>query len=185
MNVAINYRLANIVGLNADNGQHGVAIVEALHGIENTEDFLSYCRIYKEGIQYATKAERLDTLATRYKTIQANAKLPHDIAETFSKTLVRKVEVARVFLKNELDSGNDKPFSRLKVAGEPYFTKKEINALSELKLSPSAIIGLAEENTLGKELVKLFMSKFAIKSEHELLTDNQKKVKQLLHGAVR
>lgn len=172
-------RLANIMGLDINNAQHSVAIDESLIGIEDQEAFLEYCRDHKEGIQYSTKPERLDAIATRYKKMQETAGLPHDLADSFSSALIEKVQNARVYIKNEIEVGTDKPFSRLKIDGAKYFSVKELKALAGLG-SPSHIIALAEENTLKDELVKLFMSKFAIKSRYELLSDNQKKVQALI-----
>jgi hypothetical protein len=172
-------RLANIVGLDTDNAQHSVAIDESLYGVEDQEAFLEYCRDKKDGIQYATKPERLDTLATKYKKLQAQAKLPYDLANSFSSELIKKVETARTYLKNEIEVGNHTPFSRLKVDGEKYFTKKEINALSGLG-SARYIIELSEQNTLQEELIRLFMDKFAVKSKYELLSEGQKKVQALI-----
>lgn len=180
----VQIRLANITGLDINNAQHSVAVDEALHGIEDTEAFLEYCRDKKEGITFSAKPERLDTLATRYKKLQAAAKLPTDLADSFSTVLCEKVESCRVYIKNEIEVGNDRPFSRLRTDGVPFFTLKELKALAELG-SPSHIIALAEENTLKDELVKLFISKFAIKSKYELLSDNQKKVHALAQGVAK
>jgi len=109
------YRLANIIGLDTTNAQHTVALEEAMLGIEEVEAFLEYVRDKKEAIEYATKTEKLDTLATMYKKLQANAKLPHETAMNFSKQLTHKVEQARTFIKNQIELGNEKPFSSLVV----------------------------------------------------------------------
>lgn len=179
VDITIQYRLATINGLDVNNAQHGVALIEALHGIKDVEAFLEYCRDTKESIQFATKPERLDILATKYKKLQANAELPHELAVSFSSALIEKVEKARTYLKNELEVGNSTPFGRLKIDGEKYFTKKELNALASLGTA-RYIIELSEQNRLGEELTKLFMSKFAIKKKYDLLSDNQKKVQALI-----
>lgn len=172
-------RLANITGLDINNAQHSVAIDEAMYSIEDLEAFLEYCRDFKDSIEYATKTEKLDTLATRYKKLQTNAKLPHDTAEKSSYLLAEKVEKARVFLKNELEVGNDKPFSRLKLDGYNYFTEKELDALSAIG-SARYLVELAEQNKLQDELIKLFLSKYVTAKKYNALTGNQKKVKALM-----
>lgn len=173
-------RLANIVGLDIANAQHSVAIDEALIGIEDREAFLEYCRDNKEGIEYATKPERLDTLATKYKKMQASAKLPHGLSASFSHTICKKISMSRAFLKNEIEAGNDKPFSRLRQNGESYFTQKELNALAELKISPASIIELFESDTLQAALIALFMSKLTAKRKYDYLAQNQAQRKVLL-----
>jgi len=177
------YRLANIIGLDTTNAQHTVALEEAMLGIEEVEAFLEYCRDKKEAIEYATKTEKLDTLATMYKKLQANAKLPHETAMNFSKQLTHKVEQARIHIKNQMELGNEKPFS---TTGNPngegkFFTVKEIKALSGLGRS-SVIVELSEQHKLAESLMQLFLSKFIIKSKYASLTDNQKKVKRLLEA---
>ena len=172
-------RLANIIGLDINNAQHSVAIDESLYGVTDKEAFLDYCRDFKDGIQYSTKPERLDTLATAYKKLQNEALLPHDQARSFSKQLSAKVEDARIYLKNELEVGNDRPFSRLTQGGERYFTEKELRALAELG-SPMHLILLSEENKLESHLTKLFLGKYVVKAKYASLTDSEKKIKALI-----
>lgn len=175
----IEIRLANANGLDISNAQHSVAIDEALFGIEDTNAFLEFCVDKKDAITYSTKPERLMTLSTMYKKLQSLAKIPIGTASDFSTVLVAKVENARVFLKNELEVGNDKPFSRLIVDGHKYFKEYEIKALSALG-SPRYLIELSEEHRLKEELVKLFIKEYTQKKSYEALTTNQKKMQKLL-----
>lgn len=175
-------RLANIIGLDINNAQHSVAIDEAMYGVDDLEAFLEYCRDKKEGISFATKPERLDTLSTNYKKLQSDAKLPHGIGKESSSLLAKKVEDARVFLKNELEVGNDRPFSRLRIDGESYFTKKELDALASIG-SARYLIELSEQNKLQEELLKTFMSKYVMVKKYNSLSDNQKKVIAISGGA--
>lgn len=187
MNSTTKMRLANIMGLDTNSAQHNIAITEALHEIQDVEAFLEYCRDKKEGIKTygkLEKTERLDTLATRYKKIQATANIPLDTGKTFTSSIIKKIGTVKDHIKNEIEAGNERAFSRLKVNGEKYFTKKEINALVELKVSQSTIIEMFEVGTLKDELMKLFVSKFAIKKKYDLLSDNQKKVQKLTQGII-
>lgn len=177
----IQFRIANLIGLDINNAQHSVAIDEALIGIDDTESFYEYMRDKKDGIEYATKPEKLISLSHSYKKLQNEALLPHTTAKNFSVQLSEKVESARVFLKNEIEIGNDKPFSRLKVDGDSYFTEKELAALSEIGTS-RYLIELAERDELRNKLIDLFLSKFQAKAKYETLTNNQKKVKALIGG---
>ena len=175
----IQIRLANITGLDISNAQHSVAIDEALIGISDTEAFIEYCRDKKDGIEYATKTEKLDTLATRYKRLQEQSMLPTGQAEESSTALAQKVEAARVYLKNEIEVGNDKPFSRLKQDGERYFSDKELEALAEIG-SSRYLIELSETHELKNALSKLFISKYVKVKKYNALSDGQKKMKKLI-----
>ena len=173
-------RLANVIGLDIKNAQHSVAIDESLYGIQDQEAFLEYCREKKDSIEYTSKPERLDMLATRYKKLQFSASLPHDLANSFSKELADKVENARIWLKNEIEVGTERPFSRMKlVDGEKYFTDKEINALAGIGSAYQLII-LAEERKLEDALKKHFMKAYISKSKQATLTDGQKKLQAMI-----
>jgi len=174
-------RISNLMGLDSKSSQHGVAITEALHGVEDKEAFYQFLEDKKNSIEYETKPERLLTLSRMYKKLQANAKLPHETAMNFSKQLAHKVEQARTFIKNQIELGNGKPFSSLVVDGHSYFTDKEIKALSGLGRSP-VIVELSEQHKLEESLMQLFLSKYVAKSKYASLTDNQTKVKRLLEA---
>jgi len=133
----------------------------------------------KEAIEYATKTEKLDTLATMYKKLQANAKLPHETATNFSKQLTHKVEQSRTFVKNQIELGNERPFSSLVVDGHSYFSEKELKALSIIGRS-SVIVELSEQHKLEDKLIQLFLSKHISKSKYTSLTGTR--VKRLLEN---
>ncbi len=180
----IDFRLANTVGLDTKDQQHSVAIKEALFGIEDPEAFLEFCRDKKNGIEYQTKTERLDTLATKYKKLQTEAKLPHDTAKHFSKNLANKVHQARTFIKNQIELGNKRPFSSLQVDGHKFFTDKEINALAGIG-SVSFIIDLSETGELEDSLIQLFLGKFIAKSKYQQLGDGLKRVIKMISGVAK
>ena len=175
-------RICNLMGLDSKSSQHGVAVTEALHGIEDTESFYQLLSDKKNGIEYETKPERLLTLSRMYKKLQEKAKLPHETAMNFSKQLTHKVEQARTYIKNQIEQGNERPFSSLTVDGHKFFTDKELKALSGLGRS-SVIVELSEQHKLEDNLMQLFLSKYIAKSKYEALTDRQKQTKHLLLDA--
>lgn len=179
-----NYRLANIIGLDTTSAQHNVAIMEALNGIEDIEAFFEYCRDHKEGIQYATKTERLDTLATKYKKLQRAAKVPIDSLKSFSETLTHKMDQARSTIKELNDNGVKNPFVALRLNGEYFFTEKEINALKEIG-SPVYVVELSETHELQDKILELAVKKYEDKSKYKALTAGQEKVMQLLDGVAK
>jgi len=169
-------KLANVMGMDIDNAQHGVGIADALNGIEEPAAFIEYCRDKKNGIEYENRIEKLDTLATMYKKIQENIKLPHDTAKAFSKQLSHKVKQTRNIVEDK-----NIVFSMLKVDGEKFFTEKELKALQGIG-SVIYIIESSRQNTLEEQLIDLFLGKYIAKSKYTALTDNQKRVKQLVKG---
>jgi len=177
-------RIANLMGLDTKSAQHGVAITEALHGIENTEAFYQFLADKKDSITtYGKdeKPERLMTLSRMYKKLQEKAKLPHKTAMNFSKQLTHKVEQARTYIKNQIELGSERPFSSLTVDGHKFFTDKEIKALSGLGRS-SVIIELSEQHKLEYNLIELFLIKYITKSKYESLTSGQQRMKRLIGG---
>ena len=172
------------MGLDTKSSQHGVAITEAIHSIEDTEAFYEFLSDKKNGIEYETKAERLMTLARMYKRLQDQANLPNELAMNFSTQLMHKVEQARVHIKNQIELGNERPFSSLAVDGHKYFTDKEITALSGLG-SSSVIVELSEQHKLKDNLIQFFLGKFIKKSKCEALSDGQRKIKRLVEGMRR
>ena len=172
----IELRIANSMGLDISNAQHSVAITEAIHGVEDKEAFYHYLSDKKSSIEYETKPERLLTLSRMYKKIQENIKLPHDIANAFSKQLAHKVKQTRNIVEEK-----NIVFSMLKVDGEKFFTEKELKALQGIG-SVIYIIESSRQNTLEDQLIDLFLGKYIAKSKYTALTDNQKRVKELTGG---
>ncbi len=177
-------RLANVMGLDIKNAQHSVAIDEALFGIEDPEAFLEFCRQQKEGIEYQTKTERLDTLATRYRKNIEDAKIPHDTANKFSDNLAEKVHIAKSFIKNQIELGNPRPFSTLRVDGKPYFTQKELTALTKLG-SISYLMHLADTSELKQKLRDLFIARHTKRAQIARYDKNEKATKQIANIAKR
>lgn len=180
------FRLANVVGLDTDNTQHSIALKEAMHEIKDPEAFIEYCRDHKETIKTFgkhEKAERLDTLATRYKKLQDQADLPHAKAELSSKTLDDLFANLRMWLKNEVEVGKDPDLKKIKLGGDLYFTDAQADALIQIG-SNICLIELSEQNKLKTEIKGLFMSKYIKKSKYASLTQGQQKIAGMI-GSIR
>jgi len=176
--------LAGVMGLDLSNANHAVFVAETTRGIEDMDAFIEFCRDKKDGIEYSTKTEKLDTLSTMLKKLQTDASLPHDIAKTFSKQLTGKVLQARTYIKNQMEDGNQRPFSTLGDENGKYFTDKELNALSGLG-SSAVIIELSEQHKLEESMTELFLSKYIAKSKYEALTSGQQQTKHLIENAIK
>lgn len=174
----IDIQLANIMGLDTDKAQHNLALKDTLHRVTDKKAFVEYCRRNKDGIEYATKTEKLDTLATRFKKLEEEAKLPHNKADGFCETLTQKVEEVRTFIKDnqEVIIG----FRNIKLEEAQYFTDQECKALEETG-SIRLIIELAETHKLKEALKKVFMDKFQEKSKYKQLDANQAKINKMIN----
>ncbi len=169
-------RLANVMGMDIDNAQHGIGIIDALEGIEKPEEFIDYCRKSKESIEYSNRIEKLDMLATRYKR-DFNG-VPVDLLEKFCKILELKFKNAIVVLRDsepEL-SGN---LQRLNADGHQYFTEKEIELLNYTG-GLNRLITLYEFGSLYDALYNASVKKTITKNNSARLTNGQKKVSGLL-----
>lgn len=173
--------VADVLNIKTDNPLTIEDMKFELQQIEDLVVYREYIRDNFSSVEYATGFQKFIILTNKFKKLQEESKIPMDIANSFSVELARKVETARVFLKNELEVGNDRPFSKLKQDGEKFFTMKELTALSELGTA-RYLVELSEQNRLKDELVKLFISKYTKKAKYESLTDGQKKVKALVGG---
>ena len=174
----INY-VASILNIKIDNP---LVITDMEHELQQIEDLAAYREYIRDNfstVEYATGFQKFIILTNQYKSMQEMANIPMDVASSFSKTLADKVEEARVFLKNELEVGNDKPFSRLKQEGESYFTDKELAALAELGTA-RYLVELAELKELEDKLIELFVKKYRQKAKYDSLTAGEKKIKGLL-----
>ena len=169
-------RLANIIGLDIEKEQHQVALYDATTGIDDINSFLEFCVDKKDGIEYTTKPEKLMTLSARYKKLQADSKVPLDVAKTFSDRITDKVKNCRTFIED-----SDTKFLNLVVDGHHYFEPKELRALATLG-STMHIIELSKIGELKDELMKKFIEKFTDPKRYEVLTNNQKRVSALIGG---
>ena len=172
------YRLANVMGLDANNPQHTVALKEAMHNISNQNEFIEYCRSHKDGVEYSTKVEKLDTLSTRYKKNFNN--IPTQQLEEICQALAGKFKTAIQILRDNEEYLTDQ-LGKLKVEGEQYFTNKEVELLNATgKLN--RLISLFELNTLYEALYHKSVQKTLTRQNNIQLTDNQQRVKRLIGG---
>jgi len=172
------YRIANIFGLDTNKAQHTVAILDGLNGIENIDEFVTFCRTRKHGIQFASKTEKLDTLSFQFRKIEETRRmaLTNNKAKTYAETLSDKVKECRNFVD---DAGCD--FSVVVVEGEKYFKEHELNALKEIG-SVMLVIEYSRQHKLKIEIEKLYISKIKQKS---LGSKENADVKALLNKTVR
>lgn len=150
--VEATFRLANIFGLDLDKQQHSIAIADALQGVEDYDDFISFYRENKEAVQYANRLEKLDTLATRYKREQIERKINKETARNFSERVAQKVTQCRNFVEER-----GAKFRDVAVAGERLFTEQELRALASLGLSTTGIIEVSRRGDLQEMLEQSFV----------------------------
>jgi len=181
----INYT-ASILNIKIDNPLIIEDMKQELQKVENLVEYREYIRenIKNIDLDYQTGFQKFIILTNKYLNEQEQMKLPNELAQNFSKQLTHKVEQARTFIKNQIELGNEKPFSSLVVDGHKFFTDKELKALLGLGRS-SVIVELSEQHKLTDNLITLFLGKFIAKSKHASLTDNQTRVKHLLTDAMK
>ena len=180
--------IGSILGLDMSDINHAVFVGETIRGIDNLDSFAQYCRENKNGITMTAKTDKLDTLATRYKKLLENVKLPHKTANNFTDKIIHKLSQTKIQLKNAIERCEPFPLSRaiVKVDGEvkKLFEDSEISALCSLKASPGAIIEMFELGTLKDNLMNEFMKHHLINAEQKALSDGQKEVLKIAAGGV-
>jgi hypothetical protein len=120
-----------------NNKQHTIAIMDALNGIADINDFIAYCRENKEEIKFASKTEKLDTLAHKYKKEQIEKRLPKSKARKYAEKLAKKVKDICVWLDDNWGANLTKVLR--KDNGERYFEDHEIRMINSLGGIPSAV----------------------------------------------
>jgi len=176
------------MGLDANNPQHTVALKEAMSGIENQEAFLDYCRNAKNGIEYETKVEKLDTLATRYKKNQELNALPLDMLKAFSRKLYQKFTDAIYVIRDHEAFLSSKGLQQLKLNKQQLFTLKEIEVLNAVG-SLSYLISLYELHRLKEAIYETCVKKSLLKRRAEKQlgnkSDSAKRVLAIVSGVGR
>lgn len=154
-------RLANVMGLDINNKQHTVAIIDAFYGVVSKEDFIEYCRNNKDGIEYATKTEKLDTLATRYKRELEREQLADKLkdGEKYSEHLAQKVKQTQNIIEEKSCMFRD-----IRLNGDRYFADHELRALASIG-STSAIIELSRLGKLADAVYDLYADKIQQKAK--------------------
>ena len=140
-----NIILAGVMGLSLENINTAIFVAECTKDIEDIKLFIEFCRKHKDGIEYSTKTEKLDTLSIRYKKQQDEAKIPLERLNGFIATLDGKVKESRNFVEDK-----NIEFSELVVKGVKYFSKKELEALkscgSNLGIIEASRVGILKDN---------------------------------------
>lgn len=172
-------RLGNVLGIDIDKEQHKIALLDAISGVSNPDDFIEYCRDKKDSIDYANRLDKLETLFTRYKNTIDD--IPTEALQKFCKNLSDKIKVAISVLRDK-EECLSVDLKRLQVDGNQYFTNKEINLLNEVG-GLNRIMQLYELNTLYDTLYSSSVKKTLTARQHEALTDNQQRVKRIVGGA--
>lgn len=169
-------KVANVMGLDANNSQYGLLIMEVLDGVNDADDFIDYLRTRKEGVEYANRIEKLDGLAYQYKRSDRN--LPKEVQGMLPKycnSIVDKFSQSIQILEDneEVFEGH---LSRLKVSGTQWFMNKEISSLEAIG-SLRKCISLYKENSLYEKLYEVSIKRYLVSKTESLLTDGQKRVK--------
>ena len=147
-------RLANVMGMDINNAQHGVGIADALTGITNPEAFVLYCREQKDAVTYSNRVEKLDTLATRYKKIEEEKLLENKYTqgEKYAKALSAKIIECRNFIED-----NDISFSEIRGENKAtYFEDHELRMLEKIG-SQITVIEYSKVNRLAGEIYKKYV----------------------------
>jgi hypothetical protein len=175
------YKLANIFGLDADNTQHSIAIVDALNGINNQEEFIAYVREHKSSIEYVSKTEKLDMLAGRYKDIELDLRLKESYkkGDKYAVTLAKKVKECM----NAVEENCCK-WKHIKLDGNPFFEEHELRALDEVG-SVMLVIEYERTAKLVDEISKLYKNKLKQKERKALAGGTQKDVLKLAKSAIK
>jgi len=146
------YQIANIFGLDVNNKQHSIAIVDALNGIADAGDFVIYCREKRSEIKFASKTEKLDAIAYAYKKEQLEKRLPHDKARLYAKRLSDKVAMCRGVVEERHCK-----FYEIRLDGENYFADHELRALDSIG-TVSWVIELSRLGDLEDEICKAYIA---------------------------
>lgn len=173
-------RLANAMGMDIDNAQDQIGILDALTSVSNPYSFTQWIKDNRETISYSNRRDKLTILHKKYKDTIDN--IPTGLLQRFSKEVATKFKNAIQVLRDNEEHLTDN-LRKLNSGGVQYFTKKEIELLDATGCL-NRLISLHELGTLNEALYSASVKKTLI-SMQPTLTDNQKKVKQLLHGAVR
>ncbi len=172
------YQLANVMGLDVSNPQHTALLKEAMHNIILPDDFIEYCRKYKEGITYSNRVEKLDLLATRYKSTIND--IPVDSIEGATRITVKKFKDAISKLRdNEIILEGH--LERLVVNHDQWFTNQEINRLNAIGRLRNCIYAY-EVGSLYEKLYEVSVKRYLFNKNESLLTVGQKRIKGLINA---
>ncbi len=168
-------RLANIMGLDFSNQQDQVGILDALSTVSDPNDFIKWMREKRDTVEYSNRREKLTILHTRYRNTVDS--IPTQLLEKFSREITNKFKEAISILRdNEPYLSQD--LTKLKADGSQYFTSKEVELLDSVG-GLNRLINLHELGTLYETLYNKSVVKTIEAKNYAILTDGQKKIKEL------
>ena len=151
-------KIANVMGLDISNSQHGILIMDTLSDIKDPEDFISYLRSNRNSISYVNRIEKLDALSELYKQSDRNiSERDRSALGKFCRTLTGKIEESLQTLRDHGDL-LDGHLERLKVEGKQYFTDKELEILKEIG-GITSIINSLQAHSLKEDLYRITTAK--------------------------
>ena len=162
-------KLANVLGLDINSKQHSFAIADAHARLNNVggigDAFIEFCRDKKEGISFATKTERLDTLVTRYRKKLVTDAVKKNASKhlSFILNLVKKVEDTRNIVESNFCG-----FSNIYVDKKPFFSVQELKALASVANSTHLIIEYSRDGSLLERLEDALRGKLEYKTKVKL-----------------
>lgn len=128
--------ISGALGLSTSNAFESKILAAALLGMDSPQAFLDFVREEREKIEYKTRSERLDILATRYKKIEEKAKALAHVGyfSKFIETIVLKlksnnVAVTSMNAKRHFKGLEKLKLSELKTKEGFLFREKELDAL--------------------------------------------------------
>ena len=152
-------KIANIFGLDAENPQHGVLLIDSLDGIIDKDAFVEYLRAKKDTIQYENRVEKLDRLANRYKKSDMNIPIEvRSLLPTETEKTVNKFKESIAFLRDHEEILAD-DLSLLRVERIPWFTKAEISRLKHIG-GLRKCISVYEEGNLYEVLYSVSVKRY-------------------------
>ena len=171
----VNY-VGSLLNIKIDNPLIIEDMKQELLKVKNLVTYREYIRdnLNHVDMEFKTGFQKFIVLTNKYLKMEESVTLPHDTAKAFSKQLSHKVKQTRNIVEEK-----NIVFSMLRIDGEKFFTEKELKALQGIG-SIVYIIESSRNGTLEDELVDLFLGKYIAKSKYTALTDNQKRVKQLV-----
>ena len=170
--------MANVLGMDIDNSQDQIGILDALNSVSSPDDFIEWMRQHRDTVDYSNRREKLTILHTKYKNTIDD--IPISLLQAFSKEIADKFKTAIQILRdNEEYLSID--LSKLKADEVQYFTNKEIELMESVG-GLNRLINLFELNSLYDALYSASVKKTIEAKKYNALTDNQKRVNKMIEA---
>ena len=170
-------RLANVMGMDIDNSQDQIGILDALTSVSDIDAFIEWMRANRDTVEYSNRREKLTILHNRYK--RTTDDIPSTLLKAFSREIADKFKAAIQILRDNEEIFTERGLHGLKGDKVQYFTNKEIVLLDEVG-SLNRLISLYEMNSLYDALYEASVKKTIAAKTQTVLTDGEKKVKALM-----